>query len=93
MGFKNNEWGRVGRGFLSHMPIFRRIASRPFTDHEEGKEYRHHNFFCLYSRHDFFHSQERGEDVMHTSVWGEMGTSWASIMLKSDSWAVCGDGA
>ena len=36
---------------------------------------------------------KNGKHVIHTSARGEMGASWAGIALKSDSWAVCVDGA
>ena len=36
---------------------------------------------------------KKGKHVIHTSIRGEMGASWAGIALKSDSWAVCVDSA
>ena len=35
----------------------------------------------------------QGKHVIHTSVRGVVGASWAGITLKSDSWAVCTSGA
>ena len=35
----------------------------------------------------------QGKSAIHTSVRGVVGASWAGITLKSDSWAVCANGA
>ena len=90
-GYRKAQVGVERPGIPSVWANFQGDSRAYFADYS-GEE-RVVTTSSVYISVTMFLVHKKGKHFINTSVRGEMGASWASIVLKSDSWAVCVHGA